>query len=149
MSAQEIFLLVTALAEGRPFHPSTAGKAANASLAVVEARSNAFFTVHAGDGKATGPLSRLEVRVPTGKGPARDGLVVLEVREAAGRGVSTKDVFARWGDRPEVRVPSPTGPRTLPVHYLYRVEWGTLSFGFSRDEPARLVEVVLDATGAR
>jgi len=150
MDAQkEVFALVEAVAAARPFRREKVAEAARAELDVDDLRSNAYFIVWKGDGAETALVSHAEVRIPTGKGPAKDGLVILTLREETGGAVTEDAVFSRWGNEPEVRPPNPTGPRTLPVHYLYRLPWGTLSFGFSRDDPARLVEVVLDATGGK
>jgi len=145
----QVFALVEAVVEARPFHPSTLAEKAKVELDVADRRSNPYFVVWEGEGTEGSLVARAEVRVPTGKGPSKDGLVVLKLSATAGSAVVERDVFAKWGDGPEVRPPNPTGPADLPVHYLYRLPWGTLSFGFSRDEPAHLVEVVLDATGAR
>ncbi len=150
MDAQkEVFALVEAVSAARPFQHAKVAEAARAELDVDDARSNAYFIVWNGEGQETSLVSHAEVRVPTGKGSTKDGLVILTFREEPGGAVTESAVWARWGNEPEVRPPNPTGPRTLPVHYLYRLPWGTLSFGFSRGEPARLVEVVLDATGSK
>ncbi|WNG24524.1 hypothetical protein F0U62_11205 [Cystobacter fuscus] len=144
-TASNILALVSNLAESRPFKPEGVARLLGLSLQPEPAMSNDYFNIYYGstDGTQAPPFHQVELRVPTDKASRKDGLLLCRVEPTVR--VTREEVLGRFGPSPELSSPSPRAPLDSPVYLVYSRPWGSLRFGFSRDDTPSLVSVVLDA----
>lgn len=91
-----------------------------------------------------GHLASVELRTPASS--EATGGQLLRIRVRSGECVRTADVAERFGETSEIEIPSPHHPSKVPLYHTYDRPWGQLSFGFERQDPKCLSEVILDVT---
>jgi len=139
-----IFDLISTLVDARPIRADVVAKTTKAKLQRVAEESNDYFSILRGAVSTNGPLKSVEVRIPTPQASAKDGMVLLDVRTDVC--TSKKETMSRFGQNPELSVPTPRQPPDAPVYLVYRYDWGVLRFGFERTGKECLKAIVLDAT---
>jgi hypothetical protein len=143
--AEQVFGIVDRITAARPFRLETV--AALVGFTIVETRRSARAGFRYGQGNRNGGLiAAAEIRERLDPSPGRDGLVILDL--GGGFCIGQRQVMRRYGDAPELAVPTPHQPADAPLYFVYRFDWGQISFGFARSGEECLVGVVLDATGA-
>lgn len=149
-TTDDLFKLIQDLVASRPLSVERVEKVTGHKLEPLPpgalAAPNRMFSSFRSE-SLTNPLVRTtDLRIPKLDMPgavARDGFLSIGIQSTVC--VSLQDVMARYGDKPELLVPSAHGPRTLPMGYVYRFPWGKLTFGISRQKPECLTSVTLDA----
>jgi hypothetical protein len=144
-----LFDLVDSLAKNRPLRATTLSEQLGLSFKEEHAVSNAYFHVYQAHGPSKhaggNAILSAELREPAQapKEGSVNGLLILEINNKLC--VSQDEVRQRFGPNPELSIPSPHAPADAPLYWVYRQDWGKLNFGFSRNEPACLVRVTIDA----
>jgi len=87
-------------------------------------------------------IKTIELRAPGRKGKP-GGLIIIEFSN--GLGITGEEVLGRFGEISDLVIPYPEQPQDDPLYYVYKFDWGDLSFGISRDKSAFLVSAILDA----
>lgn len=143
MTSSKILALISTLATSRPFTPEAVNRLMETSLSPESSVSNEYFKVYRARDTAQAPLQKVELRVPTGKSSRKDGLLLFEIEPSTC--VSKDEVRRHFGTSATLSVPTPRQPPDSPIYLNYSQPWGSLRLGFSRDDKACLVSVVLDA----
>ena len=108
------------------------------------ARSNQYFDVYeSGASSRYEHVKAAEVRLPVDRSPGKGGFISLSIDPGI-ECISVDQIFSRFGDKPELGVPTPRQPATAPLYYLYRYPWGELRLGVSRGAPECLETAVVD-----
>jgi hypothetical protein len=143
MTSSKILALISTLAASRPFKPEAVNRLMETSLSPESSVSNEYFMVYRARDTAKAPLQNVELRVPTSKSSRKDGLLLFEIDPST---CVTQDEAQRYfGASPALSVPTPRQPPDSPIYLNYSQSWGSLRLGFSRNDKACLVSVVLDA----
>jgi hypothetical protein len=142
--------LVEELVKTRPLRGATLGSKLGVQLAKDVPASNPYFNIYQSPkgAPASGAIRSAELREPTNapaEGPV-GSLLNLEISPALG--IKVDDIRRRFGAEPEPVFPSAHAPADTPMYWVYKKDWGNLSFGFSR-EPERLVRVIIDGIKPR
>lgn len=144
-----LFDLVSKLADGRALKPEEVGTAVGLKLVPDKGDSTPYFAVFrskpepAASSGSMG-ITAVELRTPRKPEPGQGSLLILDVDAALG--IGQKDTMARFGDKPELSVPTPHQPASAPVYLAYKKPWGTLRFGFARAKAQAMISIVIDAT---
>jgi hypothetical protein len=56
--------------------------------------------------------------------------------------IRSEDIVEKFGGKHELVMPTPRSPSSVPIYYKYTKEWGSLSFGISRNTD-RLISIVI------
>lgn len=142
MAEHPLFAMIDAVERASPFNPVTVTGATQMPLRGVADESDEDSTTFAAVGVPGSPLASLELRVPRQPADGTVGLLILTLSPQVQ--LTPADVIGRYGGNTGLDVPTPRQPPDSPVYYEYDRPWGKLSFGFSRTEPERLTNVVLD-----
>jgi hypothetical protein len=143
MTSSKILALISTLAASRPFNLEAVNRLMETSLKPEASVSNEYFTVYRERGTAKAPLQNVELRVPTPKASRKDGLLLFEIDPTTC--VTQDEARHHFGGSPALSFPTPHQPPTAPFYLNYSQPWGSLRLGFSRNDKACLVSVVLDA----
>lgn len=76
-------------------------------------------------------LTAVELRVPLAGATRKDGLLIVDV-DPEQEPIDAAQVKQRFGDHPEIELPTPEQPADAPVYLSYAKPWGALRFGFAR-----------------
>jgi hypothetical protein len=85
-----------------------------------------------------------ELRVPLEGATRKDGLLILDLDPEQER-IDEAQVKHRFGDDPELELPTPEQPADAPIYLSYAKPWGALRFGFARPSKEFLTTIVIDA----
>ncbi|MDY7231904.1 hypothetical protein [Hyalangium rubrum] len=143
MTSSKLLALISTLAASRPFVPEEVNRLMATSLKPEVSVSNEYFTVYRARDTAKAPLQNVELRVPTSRSHRKDGLLLFEI--APSTCVTQEEARRSFGPSPELSFPTPHQPPDSPLYLSYSQPWGSLRLGFSRNDKACLVSVVLDA----
>ncbi len=145
-STDDLFKTIQDLIASRPFSVDGVAKVTGHKLHQDTKTWNQLFSEFSSE-EPTHPFFRAtELRIPERDLPrstARDGILILTVQPSLC--VELKDVEARFGKDPIPMMPSAHAPLSEPMGYEYRLPWGALRFGISREGRECLKDVVLDA----
>ena len=94
--------------------------------------------------RAPPPLTAVELRVPLEGATRKDGLLILDLDPEQER-INEAQVKHRFGDDPELELPTPEQPADAPIYLSYAKPWGALRFGFARPSKEFLTTIVIDA----
>jgi hypothetical protein len=143
-STDNLFKMIQDLIASRPFSVDGVDKITGHQLHQKEKTWNRLFLEFTSENTADPLVRATELRTPKRDMPrANENVGILSLDIQPTLCVELKDVKSRFGDSPQLVVPSAHAPLSVPTGYEYRLPWGTLNFGFSREGRACLVRVVL------
>jgi len=139
--AQDIFDIIVEISGSLPLSLSQIENTVRVALPPAANLSNEYVRVFRSTSEGMKPISGVELRLPGQASRAGDGMVILSI--APDIRIEQGQVTQRFGAG-ALSVPTPREPVDAPVYLVYRLPWGTLSFGFARSIPSYLTRVVLD-----
>lgn len=101
-------------------------------------QSNPYYAIWKVSGSA--PVRTAELRLPKEAGSPRVIVIDLDTHGAC---ASRAQVVRKYGEPPELSVPTPRQPPGSPTYYVYRQPWGDLRVGI--DARDCVASVVIDA----
>jgi hypothetical protein len=142
MSKDDFFARLNTLLNARPFTPNKVGSIVSVQLNKHNDESNDFFAVYVGSGNEL--FKKIELRIPLQPKGDQDGLLILTLAPFVD--IELEDVLNRFGRNPDLSTPDPRAPRHAPMYYSYFLKGEKISFGVDRENPTKIVSVVVDRT---
>ena len=143
-----LFDLVTELTYTPVLKPEEVAAATGLQLVPDKGESSQHFAAFRSKPRAAGEapgatgVQGAKLLTPRKSGSHHGSLLTLEVASALGIGQA--EVKARFGDKPELSVPTPDQPASAPIVLIYQQSWGALRFRFERGKAQALVSIVID-----
>ena len=139
----QFFDLVTRLESFPTLTPDEIAKTLSVTLVENKNQSDQWYVYSEGKAENTQfakIIDSLELRTP--RETNQGGLLILNLKD--GIGITEKDILAKY-PKAFPQLLEATAPTTLPFYLVVKMSWGKVSFGITRDETKRVVEIILDS----
>jgi len=140
----EIFSVIKKVINSLPLDPDRISQIINVNLHEDVTQSDDYFSVKQGHSVQGSPFADIELRTPQTKATVPDGLIILVINES--NRIKKDDMIDQFGQPKGLLLPTPQEPKESPLFYIYNYVWGSLKFGFDRDNKNYLKKVIIDAT---
>lgn len=144
MSDPHIFDVIDSLIAARPLDAAKAQKLLDTRLERDrDSDTSAAQAWALPEGRKGGRYETVDLRLPDED--IGDAVVFLSVTMRDDEGVNEEAILARYGEDFRTEAPSPRfKPGTVPLYLIYETDWGSLCFGVTADDAARLVRFILN-----
>ena len=144
MSAPQVFDVIDRLVNELPFEPAKIGEILGTKIVRDEEADTGAIEAYAqAENLADSPYETVDLRMPDEDLGEGKGFLSVSYKDAAAAGRA--DIFAKFGLDFQSQLPSPRyQPGSVPVYLIYQKEWGTLSFGVSADNAAKIVRFIME-----
>ena len=133
-----VFDLITQLTESLPLDPAKVAEILGVKLERDTGADTPVLISYAqAPGVKDSPYKAVNLSLPHplfGSGAGFLGVILK-----SDGGIDSKAIAEQYGYKYQRDVPSPRYPPETPCYYIYEQPWGTLSFGVTNDDAAKLV----------
>jgi hypothetical protein len=142
MPTSSLFDLIDRITESLPLQPDKVGEILSTRLERnSEGDTPVLVSWSQAKDVADSPYKSVDLNLP--EPIFGSGAGFLSVILECDGGLDAQAIFDRYGYEYQRQVPSPRYPPETPCYYIYEQPWGTLSFGVTNDDAAKLVRIGL------
>jgi hypothetical protein len=132
------FSKIRGIASEQAFDSKTVLKVTGVKINSMPRESSKYYHLYRSKAGSSDMFDEIELRLP--KSRRFTGILIIDVHDSLK--ITKQDLLDRFGKYSRLDAPNPKAPIDVPTYFIYRYNWGSISFGFSRTRPKHLKDII-------